>query len=315
MLLGAHACSLPAPEHGALRAERPADPPTAFVVLGDTQRTLWGEEHVFRREQNEAERVRLIDQIANEENPAFVVHLGDLVAKASPPHWHYFDELTQPLAEAGIPILPVLGNHEYFGEGRHPERSARRRYPDLARGGYYAKRWGRLGLVWLDTNLTGRRAARQAAWLDRTLDELDGTPEIAGVLVFTHHPPFTNGVARQGQKGAREQLLPLVRRSRKALVLLSAHVHGYERFDLGGLVLVVTGGGGGPRVEYRTGREQSLPPATSRLATPVPRPLNYLVVRDTGGGLAVTTRCLAESRGCPPGSVLDEVRLPWREDR
>lgn len=309
-VIGGLSCSLPAPQHGPLRAERPTERPTSFVVIGDTQRSLWVEENVLGREQNEGERTKLIDQLANEENPAFIVHLGDLVAKTSPPHWRYFDELMQPLVEAEIPILPVLGNHEYFGEGRHPERSARLRFPDLARGGYYAKRWGRLGLVWLDTNLTGRAAARQAAWLEATLALLDGAPSIAGTLVFTHHPPFTNGVDRRGQDGARADILPLVRCSKKALALISAHVHGYERFELDGLSLIVSGGGGGPRVDYRTHGERSLTPATPSLDTPLPRPLHYLVLRDTGTDLLTTARCLDGSRGCPTTGILDETRMP-----
>jgi 3',5'-cyclic AMP phosphodiesterase CpdA len=211
LLFASAGCSLPVPAHGEL-GPRPRRPRTAFVVIGDTQRSLWAEEHLLGREQNELDRPRLIDQLAREENPAFVVHLGDLVAAASPPHWRYFDELMKPLADAKIPILPVLGNHEYFGEGRDPSRSARRRHPELARGGHYAKRWGRLGLVWLDSNLTGRRATRQAEWLARTLTELEEAPGIAGTLVFIHHPPVTNGVDRSGHESVRDELLPVIRR-------------------------------------------------------------------------------------------------------
>jgi acid phosphatase type 7 len=306
-------CALPTPHHREL-TRPPPGPRDSFVVLGDTQRSLWVEEHLLRREQNEKERVELIDQLVSEENPAFIVHLGDLVAKASPQHWRYFDELMAPVSAAKIPLLPVLGNHEYFGDGRDPSRSSRLRYPELANGGYYAKRWGRLGLVWLDTNLEGRAAKRQGEWLSHTLEKLERAPEIAAILVFSHHPALTNGVGRLGHEGVSGDLLPRIRRSRKALALFSAHVHGYERFARDDLALVVSAGGGGPRVAYRTGQDQSATPASAKLDDASPRPLHYVVIRDSGTELLVTAKCLAASRGCPPDGVLDRLRLSPRSE-
>jgi hypothetical protein len=308
--LALFSCALPTPHHRELVRPGP-QPRDSFVVLGDTQRSLWVEEHLLGREQNDQERVELIDQLVSEENPAFVVHLGDLVAKASPRHWHYFDELMAPLTAAKIPLFPVLGNHEYFGDGRDPSRSSRLRYPVLATG-YYAKRWGRLGLVWLDTNLEGRAAARQAEWLGRTLGALDRAPEVAATLVFAHHPALTNGIDRHGHGGVQRDVVPHLLRSRKALALFSAHVHGYERFTRDHLTLFVSGGGGGPRVAYRTGQEQSAAPASAHLTTASPRPLHYVVVRESGTELIVTARCLAGSRGCPPSGVLDQSSLSPR---
>src|SRR5690349_3471213 len=69
-----------------------------IVVLGDTQRTLPVESFFCGREQNEFERRALIEQIAREERPAFVVHLGDMVSfGASGQEWEYFDRLVSPL--------------------------------------------------------------------------------------------------------------------------------------------------------------------------------------------------------------------------
>jgi hypothetical protein len=306
-LLGVTACALPVPEH-AEPGPVPSGPRLSFAVIGDTQRSLSAEELVGR-EQNDAERARLVDQLVRED-PAFVVHLGDLVAVSSPRHWAYFDELMKPLArpERPVPVFPVLGNHEYFGEGRDPSRAVRRRYPDLARGGYYAKRWGRLGLVWLDSNLSGWRAAKQAEWLGQTLALLDATRDIAGTLVFTHHPRATNGVGRDGHPGVRTRLWPALTRSTKLVALVSAHVHGYERLEHEGIPLIVSGGGGGPRVSYRTGSARSLPPQV--LDRSDPRPLHYLVVRDAGDHVSITARCLDGSVGCPENGELDRLDLP-----
>jgi Icc-related predicted phosphoesterase len=305
--LVALACgSLPEPKHRPISAA-PAGAPSSIVVLGDTQRSLWAEEHVLGREQNETDRVALIDQLAEEENPALVVLLGDLVAASSPRHWEYFTALTKPLAERAVPLLAVLGNHEYFGPGRDPTKLARRRFPELAAGGYYAKRLGRLGLVFLDSNLSGRAAERQSDWLDRTLTLLDRDPGVRAILLFAHHPPYTTGVARAGTPLVSEELLPRLVRAKKGLALFAAHVHGYERYSLEqGRAVVITGGGGGPRVRYRVGAR---PLAGPKPESPLPRPLHYVVLEDEGAALRVTARCLRTEPSCKSG-VLDDVSLP-----
>jgi hypothetical protein len=306
--LVALACgSLPEPKHRPIAAA-PAGTPRSIVVLGDTQRSLWVEEHVLCREQNEANRVALIDQLAEDENPALVVLLGDLVAASSPRHWEYFTALTQPLAERAVPLLAVLGNHEYFGPGRDPTQLARRRFPELAAGGYYAKRLGRLGLVFLDSNLSGRAAERQNEWLERTLGLLDRDPGVRAILMFSHHPPYTTGVARAGTPLVSDELWPRFARASKALVLFAAHVHGYERFlPEQGRSVVITGGGGGPRVRYRVGGRSLAGPAP---ASPAPRPLHYVVLEDHDTSLRVTARCLRTDPSCKHG-VLDDVSLPF----
>ncbi len=306
--LVALACgALPEPKHRAIAAA-PAGAPRSIVVLGDTQRSLWAEEHVLGREQNETDRVALIDQLAEDENPALVVLLGDLVAASSPRHWEYFAALTEPLAERAIPLLAVLGNHEYFGPGRDPTQLARRRFPELGAGGYYAKMLGRLGLVFLDSNLSGRAAERQSSWLDRTLTLLDLEPRVRAILLFSHHPPYTNGVARDGTPLVRQALLPRLVRAKKGLALFAAHVHGYERFaEEQGRTVVITGGGGGPRVRYRVGARPLLGPEPE---SPAPRPLHYVVLEDQGTALRITARCLRTDPACKNG-MLDDVSLPF----
>ena len=44
-----------------------------------------------------------------------LVLLGDLVfCGSSDSQWRSFEQLCRPIVEAGMPILPVLGNHEYW---------------------------------------------------------------------------------------------------------------------------------------------------------------------------------------------------------
>src|SRR5438132_4853891 len=62
-----------------------------FILVGDTQRTSLLE---FWREQNEAARRAVLNKIAEEE-PAFLVILGDLVFQGDDErHWGWFDDYT-----------------------------------------------------------------------------------------------------------------------------------------------------------------------------------------------------------------------------
>jgi hypothetical protein len=83
-----------------------------FIVVEDTQRTSFWE---IWREQNDEARIAVLCKIASEE-PAFVIHLGDLVFQGSSPrHWQRFDEYAADIRRKKIPVFPILGNHEYYG--------------------------------------------------------------------------------------------------------------------------------------------------------------------------------------------------------
>jgi hypothetical protein len=73
--------------------------------------------------------------------------------------------------------------------------------------------------------------------------------------------------------------------------MLSGHVHGYERFIINGRTFVVTGGGGGPRVEYHVGYRAQPTPAYVT-ASGARRPFNYVVVENGDNELKFTTKCL-----------------------
>src|SRR4051812_7769182 len=119
MLLSLSGCAgLPMPPQAAAPVGQPSlqRARTDIVVIGDTQRTSPIEE-LIGREQNEAARLALIAKIAKEEQPAFVVHLGDMVESGdSTEQWQYFDRLVSALTVRNVRILPVLGNHDYWGD-------------------------------------------------------------------------------------------------------------------------------------------------------------------------------------------------------
>jgi hypothetical protein len=129
------------------------------------------------------------------------------------------------------------------------------------------------------------------------------------VLVFTHHPPYTNALWRTDDERVQADLLPAFFRSRKTVALLSGHVHGYERFAERGKTFVVSGGAGGPRVGFRVGPDaRHLAAYTHEGAGPSPP--HYIVIDATARGLRVVVHCLASAEGCND-AVIERFELAW----
>ena len=293
-----------------------SSPQGPIVVLGDTQRTTWEEVVFMWREQNEAARLALIQKIATEEHPAFVVHLGDMVESGgSAQNWEYFDRLVSPLTVRKIQILPVLGNHDHWGSEKALRQSIQKRFPVLGANGFYKKEHAGLGLVWLDSNLHGAAGAQQSAWLDQVLAEFGRNDAVRGVVLFMHHPAYTNGKSRHGEPYVQREVLPRFFAAPKTVALLSGHVHGYERFVVRGREFVVTAGGGGPRVEYELPPEAPYVPAYNT-KTDSRRPFNYVVMQPTSTGLDFTVKCLNTDGDCPSG-ILEKfaVAFPTADQR
>jgi len=280
-----------------------------LAVVGDLQRTS-AIERLIGREQNDAERGRIVAALTRE-RPAGVVMLGDLVFDAADRReWNRFDSLTAPLREATGAILPVLGNHEYRGNNESCLEHVRARFPQMRKSLWYARRFGNLGLVWLDSNETEHDSvswSRQLAWYRRTLADLDREAEVKGILVFLHHPPFTNSTVTGDEAHVQEAFLPPFRTTRKAVAMLSGHAHAYEHFLEHGRHFIVSGGGGGPRVALLSGkarRHRDLFPG------PAPRPFHYLLIRPGPAAVHVTVKGFAKGESEVRTIDAFDLRLP-----
>lgn len=256
---------------GVLDSQRP------FVVMGDTQRTLeygrW-----LGKEVNDLERVQLVDEL-KASHLAFLVIVGDLVGFSSESsHWKFFDDLFRPLNEQGVPILPALGNHDYLlplvgramknFEARFLPKNRDRDYRKIEftddpkvdsekKSHFYSRRYGSLGLIWLDTNFSNSSDdwKNQKRWFAKTLEEMESDKTIRGVLVFAHHPPYTNSSIVSDEVGVQRDLLPAFFASKKTIGYVSGHCHNYEHFIEQGKNFIVSGGGGGPRQSLKEGGE------------------------------------------------------------
>jgi Calcineurin-like phosphoesterase len=255
-----------------------------FVLVGDTQRTSWFETALLRREQNDRERVMVLNAIACELEqaaypstypsaypPAYsgLILLGDHVCYGEESEdWRYFDGIFAPVREQttqkAIPIIALPGNHDYglIQRSRAWLQALFERFP-TSRNHAFARfpnvvRFGSVAVVTLDTNLdmlSRAQAERQHCRYQALLDHIDHDPRINSVIVAAHHPPFTNSdlaVDKDLMRFAAEPFLAAC----KTRLFFAGHVHSYERFAFDhpdiGKMFITSGGGGGPRRSVRT---------------------------------------------------------------
>jgi 3',5'-cyclic AMP phosphodiesterase CpdA len=278
-----------------------------LVVVGDTQRTSVIE---VGREKNDAERAKVLAAIA-EAAPELLAFTGDMVFDGGAAgHWAEFDHLAEPVRARGVPAVFAFGNHEYW-EGRAPaEANAFARFPLAAGRHWYAIAFGDVRLLLLDSNesrLSPDEWVAQRAWLETTLAACDADPRVRGVLVLLHHSPFNNSTLTGDEPAVQRDIVPAFERAKKTLALLGGHVHSYERFARNGKTYVVSGGGGGPRVELATGAARRHP--DDLFDGPTMRDFHFTIYTATARGLEAEVRGL--SKGASAFSTMDRFSLPF----
>jgi hypothetical protein len=266
----------------------------SLAIVGDIQRTsIW--EYFIGREENDPERILIINEI-KDENPAAVVLLGDMVFDGSDPgHWRGFDSLMLPLIRNDFIVLPVLGNHEYFGNKLAAMRNIKQRFPVFDSNRWYSRVYDGLALVFVDSNedqLPPGIRQGQREWYVKTIRAYDADPTIDGILVFLHHPPYSNSVITGDEPHVQRHFVPAFVNSRKGLAMFAGHAHTYERFQKHNKTFITSGGGGGPRVLLRKGAS-----AHQDLCTlPSPRPFHFLILEKRSTYIRISVRALDKGK-------------------
>jgi hypothetical protein len=247
--------SAPSPTHPDVVLS-PTHLPFKFVAYGDIRFSAVDALRE-RNVSNAFARDAIVDAIAHTK-PALVAISGDLVWRgANASDWGHYDQETKPFYDAHLPLLPAIGNHEYLttqlvGNGRTQGlRNFYLRFPDIPNrpsAPWYSAQYANAYFLLLDSEDDDAPGGEQMKWVQSQLDALPASIEY--VFVIIHRPPRTS--ATDGTHRPRSQEIALgkmlearqMKSSRPHFVVISGHVHNYERFEKSGVTYIVSGGGG-----------------------------------------------------------------------
>jgi len=226
----------------------------SIIIVGDTQRSSKWE---FILEQNEDVPRKIFDKIADE-NPLFVVHLGDMSFwGSSTTWWSYFDEDAAKVNKKGIPIYPVPGNHDYFGSNEKAKNNLVSRFPFLKEQTWYSKQINNLAIIFLNSNfedLTVEDNKAQLRFYKKELKVFEQDSSIQHIIIVCHHSPYTNSTIVDPSKYVQKYFVPAFMKAFKTKAFFSGHCHSIEHFIKANKHFIVSGGGGGPRQKLATGK-------------------------------------------------------------
>ncbi len=271
------------------RADLRASPPRAFIIFGDSRRRLKEE---FWRSSPDAERLSVIQALADE-NPDFIVHSGDLVARGTADEWRRFHQENRPVFEKKIPYFPTLGNHEFYGDNEDCLDHYFAAFPGLERRRWYPIRAPPVLIAVLDSNfseLTEGERRDQDQWLTDLLAAAEKDAAVRHVIVVCHHSPYTNARIHGDSAALQEHFV--TRKTPKVKAFVTGHVHTYERFLKDGVQYVVSGGGGAPLHAVET----DSPRHKDEYAGPEYRRFHYCRFSLRGGALVCDVMMLQEDK-------------------
>jgi hypothetical protein len=223
-----------------------ADPsaPLTFIAYGDTRFT--------QRDgvANAVARRALIARVAGEK-PAAIFIGGDLVYEGSNPEdYEIFRSETAVWSQAKIPIFPALGNHEFLGCDKDLSPCLanwwRAAVPNEVRSfRWYSVTVGpKILVLLLDSGSSLKPGSEQRAWFEQQIAQAG--PKVEFVFVVLHFPPVRDPIfpRAKDEKEIARYLSKHTHALDARVVVLSSHIHNYERFRRDDVTYLVSGGGG-----------------------------------------------------------------------
>ena len=198
--------------------------PFDFLAIGDSGYGQYAEQFTI------AQRILT-------ENPALVLHTGDLVYGAPSGSFegyqrNYFNYYYATMSS--VPFFPSLGNHDYETPNALPYLAVHsvptENVPPAERGRYYSFDWGNVHFVSLDGNASLERAVNSGGSMLRWLeDDLRSTRQFWRIVYF-HYPPYAAGPNMNDPHSAliRQYVVPILE-AYGVQVVLTGHEHSYQR--------------------------------------------------------------------------------------
>ena len=211
-----------------------------FIVVGDTQPPTT------------EDQMQLINKIISE-RPDFVIHAGDFVDIGTEEEWQRVDNTFGRVMDAGIPVYPVLGNHEYANAGGRLSDTEDKmklyfdRFPHLKGNKWYSFKYGNITFIMLDSThmhfleKEDWDSDPQVKWYKTAIDR-------TGMKIVTiHHPMVTySGAGAEIQEVYMRMLLKeAIDTHLTSALVFSGHIHNFQAINDGKMYYIVTGGGAG----------------------------------------------------------------------
>ncbi len=234
------------------------DTASSFIFVGDVQ--LRGKPEILLGREDNVNAVRALLKKIADENPSFVLILGDLTSPGSSKKaWEDLDELAKPIRDKHIPVYPLPGNHEYFGNHVAAFNEYFSRFPQINNQLWYSKQWKDIGIITLDANfdhLSKDEIHDERAWYLGEMKKMQADSAIVIIIVCCHEPPFTNSTIVSDDIDVQKYFVPAYLNTSKAKLFFSGHCHSYEHFRIHGKDFIVSGGGG-PRQNLQSPPKKS----------------------------------------------------------
>ncbi len=226
-------------------SDLPVGLPLRLVVYGDMRFT----DPSNRSDTHPGVRKWLAQKVG-EERPDILLLTGDMPFHGSDPaDWKIYSQETAVWTQERLRIYPTIGNHEGLPDPIRGMRNYFAAYPQIENHDYYSVRLGNIYLITLDSSTFLNEGWPQYRWLEAQLAHL---PASADFVFFLFHQPlvsdlqtaFMLGIPDPSVLRLRHELEASAARSRAKFVVFNGHIHNYERFDMNGIMHVITGGGG-----------------------------------------------------------------------
>jgi hypothetical protein len=226
-------------------SDLPVGRPLRIVVYGDmrfTNPSNTGDTHPGVR--------KYLAQKVAEVNPDIMLITGDMPFHGSDAgDWKIYNEETAAWTQQRLRIYPTIGNHERLPDPRRGMENYFAAYPQIDHHAWYSVQLGNIYLITLDTSSLLNRGGVQRIWLESQLAHL---PASADFVFFLFHVPlvsdlqtaFVLGIPDASTLDLRHELEANAARSHAKFVIFNGHIHNYERFDMNGIMHVISGGGG-----------------------------------------------------------------------
>ncbi|MHA1341900.1 MAG: metallophosphoesterase family protein [Promethearchaeota archaeon] len=218
--------------------------PIYFAVYGDNRPNIFG-----------TSNHRYLVSAIYDKKPQFVLQMGDIVQTGQiDMEWARFFTTGEKILRS-IPLMPSLGNHEYYAGSEYNQHTVSNasNYLDAFKlpgnESYYAYNVSRTHFISLDiSSSSGAKGdqiqANQMIWLDNHLASLNKS-DFDWLIVFFHYPIISSG---ENHENIWSEILGPVFNKYNLTVdmFLVGHVHQYERlyYNVSKSWIILNAGGG-----------------------------------------------------------------------